>query len=152
MIPLINFAFGFTLSLAAYSLAGRYSFFALAAIAGYALYRMFLAESRRPTIPFILGMSLAEDSFGLARLGLASTFGLSLILLYELFGARLNFTSGFIRYMIALALAFLMLAALLFSPSGIAHRLLALAAFYPFVVLASYYAASLRQKTTYELI
>jgi hypothetical protein len=152
MIAAAAFAAGFLLSLASYSLAGGYSFLFLAVVVGSALFLLFFGRSRRSAVAYVIGMCLAQESFGLVRFGLASAFGLILVLLYETLGARLNFTSGFIRYMLALAAGLLAYAVLLFAPEGIGSRLLELAALYPFLCLASYYLSSFRQKSAYELV
>ena len=142
---------GFFLSLASYTLAGTYAFLFLGSAMSFGLFLLFFSGRRRQATWYVIGFCLATEAYGLVHLGLASALGLVLVLLYETLGERLNFTSGFIRYMIALAIALTAYAVLLFPPASLASRLLLLTALYPFIALASY-LASARQKTAYELL
>jgi len=149
------FLIGVATCLIAHTLFGSASFYALACAYTAALYLLFFYSSYRRALTILLGISFGQEVFGLAHVGLAITLGMGIILLHQLFGLRLRFTSLILRYEAALILALIAYGALLFPvvPSAdLLHRWGQLGILYAPLAVISYLASTLRAKPTYELI
>jgi len=150
MIRAAAFLAGFLLVLLSHTLAGEFSFIALAVTVAIALYLLFYIE--QPALAFLIGFCLAEEAFGTAHFGLASTLGLVLVMLQQGLGLHVNFTTLYIRYLMSLIVALISYAFLLYATSELGLLLVQLALLYPFLALISYYVASLEPKPAYELL
>ena len=128
----------FLLVLTALTLAGSSSFYALAGILAYALFLLFFSK---PAVSrwFLAGTTIGFELLLSERFGLATLLAVVILMLHEVFGERLRFTSRYVRYIVGLALMDLAFAAMLFPPSFLALRLERLALAYPVSALVAYF-------------
>lgn len=118
--------FALFLAILCLTLMSPHGYLAIAASYCAILYGLFFLK-KESVLPILVGLTVGIEFLSAHRFGTAALVAVLIVGLYEIFAARLRFTSPYARFIVAMLIALLAISALMYPLRGFPDRILGLA-------------------------